>query len=412
MMSTLELLTSPQPLRSGGPVPQTKGFKSPPPLKGEGDLGGEVIHIFYFLLSFFFLQNATAQTISPERMQQVYEEIKTPHKYGLIITPTTNEKKLDCPTVFRKGKGWYMTYLIYDGRGYETWLAKSSDLLNWTTLGRLMSFADTDTTHWDSNQRAGYVALQNTKWDGNYKLQKYDSRYWMPYLGSNTRGYEEGKLSLGMAFTTNLPHKVAEWQRLPKPTLTPDDPDVRWWENKKLYKSTVIWDKKKTTGYPFVLYYNANGDTSNNNPKYRLIERIGMAVSNDMKTWKRFGQDPVIDHQSGISGDAVLQKMGDLWVMFYFGAFWNDRKDAYNRFACSYDLVNWTKWEGVDLIAPSEPYDSMYAHKSYVIKHKGIVYHFYCAVNKHDQRGIAVATSKDVGKSKLSFVAPPPPKKK
>ena len=388
MMSTLNIITSPQPLRSGG----------------------EVIHIFYFLLSFFFLQNASAQTVSPERMQQVYDEIKTPHKYGLIITPPANEKKLDCPTVFRKGKGWYMTYLIYDGRGYETWLAKSGDLLNWTVMGRLMSF--TDTTQWDSNQKAGYVALQNTKWGGNYKLQKYDGRYWMPYFGGNSRGYEEGKLSLGMAYNTKSPHKVAEWQRLPKPTLTPDDPDVRWWENKKHYKSTVIWDKKKTTGYPFVLYYNANGDSSNNNPKYRWFERIGMAVSNDMQTWKRFGQEPVIDHQSGISGDAVLQKMEDLWVMFYFGAFWNGRKDAYNRFACSYDLVNWTKWQGADLIAPSEPYDSMYAHKSYVIKHKGIVYHFYCAVNKHDQRGIAVATSKDVGKSKLAFVAPPPPKKK
>jgi hypothetical protein len=41
-----------------------------------------------------------------------------------------------------------------------------------------------------------------------------------------------------------------------------------------------------------------------------------------------------------------------------------------------------------------------------------VVYHFYCAVNKADQRGIAVATSKDMGKSKLSFVAPPPPKAK
>ena len=54
-MSTLSIETSPQPLRSGGPVLQEKGFKSPPPLKGERDLGGEVIHIFYFLLSFFFL---------------------------------------------------------------------------------------------------------------------------------------------------------------------------------------------------------------------------------------------------------------------------------------------------------------------------------------------------------------------
>jgi hypothetical protein len=31
------------------------------------------------------------------------------------------------------------------------------------------------------------------------------------------------------------------------------------------------------------------------------------------------------------------------------------------------------------------------------------VYHFYCAVNKANQQGIAVATSKDFGKNKLSF---------
>ena len=137
-----------------------------------------------------------------------------------------------------------------------------------------------------------------------------------------------------------------------------------------------------------------------------------MAVSNDMKTWKRFKSEAVLDHYSGITGDGVLQKMGDLWVMFYFGAFWNERKDAYNRFACSYDMVNWTDWNGPDLINPSEPYDNMYAHKSYVIKHKGVVYHFYCAVNKDDQRGIAVATSKEIGKSTLTFVPPPPKKTK
>jgi hypothetical protein len=30
-----------------------------------------------------------------------------------------------------------------------------------------------------------------------------------------------------------------------------------------------------------------------------------------------------------------------------------------------------------------------------VVKYKGVVYHFYCAVNNKDQRGIAVATSVD-----------------
>jgi len=33
-----------------------------------------------------------------------------------------------------------------------------------------------------------------------------------------------------------------------------------------------------------------------------------------------------------------------------------------------------------------------------------MVYHFYCAVDKNGNRGIALATSKDMGKSKLHFV--------
>ena len=89
--------------------------------------------------------------------------------------------------------------------------------------------------------------------------------------------------------------------------------------------------------------------------------------------------------------------------MFYYGAFWENRKDAFNRFACSTDLVHWTDWNGDDLIKSSEPYDEKYAHKSFVVKWKGIVYHFYCAVNNKDQRGIAVATSLDKGKSSTNF---------
>ena len=60
-------------------------------------------------------------------------------------------------------------------------------------------------------------------------------------------------------------------------------------------------------------------------------------------------------------------------------------------------------WTGDDLVKASEPYDEKYAHKSYVVKYNGVVYHFYCAVNNKDQRGIAVATSVDKGRSKLQF---------
>jgi predicted GH43/DUF377 family glycosyl hydrolase len=346
---------------------------------------------------------SAAKTVPGPVMQQIYEQVKTTHKYGLVVVPVDNDKKLDCPTVFRKGDTWYMTYVIFDGRGYETWLSESRDLLHWTTKGRLMSFS-ADTTLWDANQKAGYIALQDLKWGGSYQWQPYNKKYWMSYFGGRERGYEAGLLSLGMAYTTNDPSKPHELQRLQQPILTSKDKDVRWWENKKQFKSSVIWDKQKVTGYPFVMYYNANGDTAVDNKKTRWYERIGMAVSDDMIHWKRFQAEPVMHHPAGITGDAVIQQIGNVYVMFYFGAFWHDRKGAFNRFACSYDLVHWTDWQGDNLIESSTPYDERFAHKSFVVKHNGVVYHFYCAVNNKDQRGIAVATSKDMGVSTVEFV--------
>ena len=336
-------------------------------------------------------------------MQNVYNEVKTPYKYGMVLVPENNAQKLDCPTIFRKGDLWYMSYIAFDGVGYETWLAKSKDLLNWQTLGRLLSHPK-DTTAWDAAQRAGYLSLINPDWGGTYALQPFNNKYWMSYFGGNAKGYEAGLLSMGMAYTAKDPATAHEWQTLSKPVLTSLDSNVRWWENKKLFKSTVIRDKAKRTGYPFVMYYNANGDSAKDNKKTRWFERIGMAVSNDMVNWQRYNPEPVVHHPVGITGDPYLQKMGDLWVMFYFGAFWQDRKGAFNRFACSYDLVNWTDWKGENLVESSEPFDELYAHKSCVVKHNGVVYHFYNAVNKKEQRGIAVATSKDLGKSKVDFV--------
>ena len=100
--------------------------------------------------------------VSQQRMAEVYEEARTPYKYGLVVAPTDNNHKIDCPTVFREGDKWYMTYVVYngksgkDGRGYETWIAESNDLLQWSTLGRVLAYADTG---WDMNQRGGFPAL-------------------------------------------------------------------------------------------------------------------------------------------------------------------------------------------------------------------------------------------------------------
>ncbi|RRB02414.1 glycosylase [Larkinella rosea] len=344
---------------------------------------------------FLFLITCTvwaqpATTVPAEKMRAVFEEIKTPFKYGIVVPQPDAGRMVDSPTVFRKGDTWYMTYIIFDGKGYETWLAKSADLLHWTTQGKLMSFTDNT---WDATQKAGYVALVDTEWGGSYEVEKFQNRFWLSYLGGSEKGYEAGRLGIGIASTKDL-SKPFEVERLPQPVLSAVDADVRWYDNKTIYKSLVIRDKTKKTGYPFVMYYNAKGEKPD--AKGNGFENIAMAVSSDLTHWKRFGQEPLITRKTGICGDAQIAKMGDLYVMFYFGAFW--KPGAFERFACSYDLVHWTDWTGEDLIASTEPYDKTYAHKPWVIKWKGVVYHFYNAVGDKG-RVIAVATSKDLGTS-------------
>ena len=320
------------------------------------------------------------RAVEPEVMQRVYEKAKTPFKYGVILKGEEG-KKLDCPSVFRHGDRWYMIYIIFDGDGYETALADSDDLLHWRPRGKILPFQKHG---WDTVQAAGYVALQDTTWGGSYAMQRYDDKYWMSYIGGALKGYETDPLSIGIAWTDD-PTLARPWQRAASPVLSRDQADVRWWEGLTQYKSNIIHDADETLGYPFVMFYNGKAKGS--------PERIGMAVSNDMRHWLRYGADPVIDNQTGISGDPQIVRMNDVWVMFYFGAFW--RPKAFDTFACSYDLVHWTKWTGPDLVTPSEPFDETFAHKPWLVKHNGVVYHFYCAVGDQG-RVIALATSKDL----------------
>jgi predicted GH43/DUF377 family glycosyl hydrolase len=208
----------------------------------------------------------------------------------------------------------------------------------------------------------------------------------MTYIGGALQGYETDPLSIGVAWT-HRPDRPTEWRRFAgNPVLTIDQPDVRAFETATLYRSNIVRDTTGTTGYPFIMFYNGK-------QKGEWIERIGMAVSRDMTTWLRYGDQPVIDNGKGISGDPQLVKIGNLWVMFYFGAFWQPK--AFDTFACSRDLIHWTKWTGKHLVEPSEAWDAQFAHKPWVIKRDGVVYHYYCAVGS-EGRVIALATSKDL----------------
>jgi predicted GH43/DUF377 family glycosyl hydrolase len=323
-------------------------------------------------------------------MRAVYEEAQTPYKYGIVI-PAPEGKKIDCPTVFRHGDRWYMVYvqLENDPEGYTTQLAVSDDLLHWQVKGTILARGDKDA--WDKANAAGGIALADMRWGGDGTLGTHEGRYWLSYLGGAKPGYETPPLSIGMASTLD-PTSAAGWERLPAPVLRPDDKDARPFETGTLFKSFVFRDPGATLGAPFVMYFNARPP--------RGDETIGMAVSQDLRTWRRYGDGPVIVNArpSGlkhgvISGDPQIVRMGDLWVMFYFGAFWKPK--AFDTFAASRDLVHWTRWEGTHLLEPSEPWDAEFAHKPWVLKHDGVVYHFYCAVGNQG-RAIALATSRPI----------------
>ncbi len=324
-------------------------------------------------------------------MQKIYDEVKTPFKYGVVLKADTPDGLVDCASVYRIKDHWYMMYVASEKKvGYQTHLARSDDLLHWEPLGNILSF--TKPEDWDAWQGDGGIALVDTAWGGSYEPEKFDGKYWLSYIGGAKQGYETDPLSLGIANTDDAT-TAHEWTRLSSnPVLSPKDPDAREFEQLTLYKSQIIHDSNKTLGHPFVMYYNAK--------HHNGYERIGMAVSDDMVKWQRFGDAPVVangvekkNRTVGISGDPQIARIGDLWVMFYFGVGW--KPGAFDTFAASPDLVHWTKWTGDNLISSSEPYDKTYAHKPWVLKWNGVVYHFYCAVGDQG-RVLALATSKDM----------------
>jgi predicted GH43/DUF377 family glycosyl hydrolase len=336
-----------------------------------------------------------ANRVPPERMQAIWEEAKTPFKYGIVLQPPAG-KKVDCPSVFHYGDKWYMVYVQLESapvEGYTTQLAESPDLLHWKPLGTIVDRGDAGA--WDRANAGGGIALFDTKWDGSNSLQTHEGRYWLSYLGGSQFGYESTPLWIGLAASEN-PAKAQLWQKKPSPVLTTEDRDVRaGLETQTLYKSFIFRDETMTLGAPFVMFYNAKGTS----------EQVYTATSSDLTSWKRYGAGPAVENlppagsgRGVISGDPQIVRMDNVWVMFYFGAFW--KPGAFNTFAASRDLAHWTKWTGEDLVKPSEPYDATFAHKTWILKHQGVVYHFYCAVGgeKGQHRAIALATSKDVKK--------------
>lgn len=219
---------------------------------------------------------ATEVSLSETEMRQIYEQVKTPYKHGIVLAPEEGHL-VDNANVFRQGDKWYMIYIDFDGKGYETRLAESDDLLSWRRKGLVLPRGKAG--EWDASQADGWPILLEPEFDGPNTLGMFEGRYWMMYLGGALTGYETDPLSEGVAWTDD-PAKAKPWTRYERnPVLSPSDPDARPFERKTIYKSFVVQDPSRRLGGRFVSYYNAKQEG-------KWVERIGMAVSDDLRTWK------------------------------------------------------------------------------------------------------------------------------
>lgn len=308
------------------------------------------------------------------------DHLITPYKYGKpVMTGSGIEGNfdslaVDCGNVFSHNGRYYMMYAGFDGKGYQTALATSDDLLHWEHQGVIAGRGSKNP--WDSVGRAATTILMERDLYGGNKVKKWNGRYWLMYHSYPNFGYEAGSAEVGLAWTED--ENLLEWNFLDAPVFSwRDGAD---WEKGGLYKTDLVEHEGK-----FYMYYNAK-----NHDNDGWIEQTGMAVSEDLIHWTRPFDQPILPVTPG-AWDSVFASDPQVfydskeqqWVMFYYGF---DGHAACDGVAVSKDMYHWTKFPAPILtIGGRRSLDATYAHKPYVICKDGELYHFYCACRPHQE---------------------------
>ncbi|HQH71920.1 MAG TPA: hypothetical protein PK360_07560, partial [bacterium] len=138
-------------------------------------------------------------------------------------------ESVDVPTVYQipGNDKWYMSFIGFDGRGYQSFVAESDDLLHWRHQGLAMGFGPEG--EFDHGGRViGAFLYESYDIQAPRRLKKKDSKYWTLY-GAYPRqgGYELRPGYEGVAFSEDgLTWKRAKEQ----PILSVHDADCGTWE--------------------------------------------------------------------------------------------------------------------------------------------------------------------------------------
>ncbi len=302
----------------------------------------------------------------------------------------TNILGTDIPTVFQipGDTKWYMSFVAFDGRGYQSYIAESTNLVDWGHYRLAFGYGPANAFDHGGRTLGGFL-FENYDVKGSRVLKRRDGKFWSLYGAyAQQGGYEQQPDGEGLAVSDHGLH----WQpALNTPVISIHDSDCGEWESDRIYQPWLLeWRGR------FFDFYNA---------AHAHHEQSGVAFSTDLTNWIRYPANPVLRNRPGgydaaFASDPKVYRDGDHWTMFYFGV---GHGTASIMIAFSRDLMHWTSDPLPLYKGGGNPsgLDKQYAHKTSLVYNPGndTFYLFYCAVpggtgTVTGGRGIGLITSR------------------
>lgn len=297
-------------------------------------------------------------------------------------------KGIDVPCVFQRPNDdtWYMSFIAFNGQGYQSFIAESDDLINWTNPRLAMGFGREGEFDFGGCVIGAYL-YEDYDIKARRTLKQRDGKYWTLYgCYAQQGGYEIDPGYEGVASSDD----GLSWQRAKdKYILSVHEPEVGEWEKACIYQPWLVEHEGN-----FFNFYNAK-----KMPEW--VEQMGLATSENLMEWTRHDANPIIEVTPGgydekFVSDGKVFWDTDHWVMFYFGV---GHDGAHIMAAYSTDLTNWTTDPKPLYKAGGHPggLDQKYAHKISLVWNPAneTFYMYYCAVGSKG-RVIGLITSKEL----------------
>jgi predicted GH43/DUF377 family glycosyl hydrolase len=324
----------------------------------------------------------------PYRGWTYYPEPVIPSDYR--IPGAEDFHSYDVPCVYQIADNpdvWYMSFIGFNGKGYNSFVVESRDLVHWTNPQLAMGFGKEGEFDYGGCVIGAYLY---DSWDikAPRTIRKKDDKYQTLYGCYPRQGaYELPPGNEGIAASSDGLH----WTRVSsEPALSVYQKDCKEWEKLSIYQPWLV----EHDGAYYNFYNAGSGKT----------EQTGLALSNDLIHWVRYPFNPVVgnrpDHYDAtMAADPKVFRDGDHWVMFYFGVGEGGAgvTGANIMIAFSRDLLHWT--------ADPEPLykfgghpsglDEQYAHKISLVYNpqNDTFYMYYCACGNKG-RTIGLLTSR------------------